>query len=229
MPAEPVGSQCMRSSAASNLRVSLLLLLAAVTLVLLIASGDQSAEPASEPRVGSAGDLAIRTAIGSTRARLMRQLLTESLLLGVSAALLGIGVGAAVVFYIRAAHPVELPPGATFAMNIPVLVFTTVLAVVTTVLFGFVPAWQGSKLDVGEALKSGRSSAGRFRQRTAKGLVAAEIAASIVLLAGAGLLIRSLSNFASAPLGFTPVRLITMNPQPATPSLHENRAADGSP
>ncbi len=196
--------------AGRNLRLTVLILFGAVSLVLLITCVNVANLLLSRSLVRRR-ELAIRAALGSSRTRLVRQLLTESLLLCVSAAVLGIGIAAGCIHWFRIANPVELPPGATLSLNLPVLIFTLGLALVTTVLFGFMPAWNGSKVGIGEALKSGgRHSTGISGQRLAKGLIAAEILFSVVLLAGAGLLIRSIANFASAPLGFAPDRLITM-------------------
>ena len=197
--------------AGRNLRLSVLVLFGAVSLVLLITCVNVANLLLSRALVRRR-EFAIRAALGSSRIRLLRQLLTENFLLCLSAAILGVGIAAAAVYGFRIWNPVELPPGATLSVNIPVLAFTLALAVLTTILFGFVPAWQGSKTDVSEALKSGgRSSTGRpSGQLFAKGLIAAEIMFSLVLLAGAGLLIESIANFASAPMGFKPDRLITM-------------------
>ncbi len=196
--------------AGRNLRLSVLVLFGAVSLVLLIACVNVANLLLSRLMVRQR-EMAIRTALGSSRARLVRQLLTENLLLCVFAAVPGIGVAAGVVYWFRISNPVELPPGATLSLNTPVLAFTLGLALLTTLLFGFVPAWHGSRVNINDSLKSGgRSSAGPSRQLLAKGLIVAEIMFSLVLLAGAGLLIQSIANFASAPLGFVPDRLMTM-------------------
>jgi putative ABC transport system permease protein len=196
--------------AGRNLRLSILVLFGAVSLVLLIACVNVANLLLSRS-MARQREMAIRAALGSSPTRLVRQLLTESLLLCVCAAVPGIGIASVLVYWFRISNPVELPPGAALSLNVPVLVFTLGLALVTTLAFGFVPAWHGSQVSVSDALKSGvRSSAGRSKQLAAKGLIAAEIMFSLVLLAGAGLLIQSIANFASAPLGFVPDRLITM-------------------
>ncbi len=197
--------------AGHNLRLSVMVLFGAVVLVLLITCVNVANLLLSRA-LARQRELAIRAALGSSRARLLRQLLTESLLLCLSAAILGVGIAAGVVYCFRIWNPVELPLGATLSVNTPVLIFTLALALVTTVLFGFVPAWRGSRTDVGEALKSGGrgSTAGPSGQFFAKGLIAVEVMLSLVLLVGAGLLIQSIANFATAPMGFKPDRLIAM-------------------
>jgi putative ABC transport system permease protein len=194
-----------------NLRLSVLVLFGAVGLVLLITCVDVANLLLGRALVRQR-ELAIRAALGSSRTRLLRQLLTESLLLCFSAAVLGVVIATGAVYLFRIWNPVELPPGATLSVDIPVLVFTLGLALVTTILFGFVPAWHGSRTDVSDALKSGgrNASASRPGQLFGKGLIATEIMLSLVLLSGAGLLIQSIANFASAPMGFRPDRLITM-------------------
>jgi putative ABC transport system permease protein len=194
-----------------NLRLSVLVLFGAVGLVLLITCVNVANLLLSRALVRRR-ELAIRAALGSSRSRLLRQLLTESLLLCLSAAVLGIAIAAGAVDCFRIWNPVQLPPGATLSVDIPVLAFTLALALVTTIVFGFVPAWHGSRTDVGEALKSGgrNATASPSGQLFAKGLIATEIMFSLVLLVGAGLLIQSIANFASAPMGFRPDRLITM-------------------
>jgi putative ABC transport system permease protein len=191
-----------------NLRLSVLVLFGAVCLFLLIACVNVSNLLLSRLSVRRK-ELAIRTAMGSSRMRLIRQLLTESLLLCCAASVLGVGIAISAVDFFRVWNPVELPPGATLSVNISVLAFTMGLALATTILFGFAPAWQGSKVSVNQVLKSaGRG--GTYRQRLSKTLITVEIMFSLALLTGAGLLIRSIANFASAPLGFSPDRLLTM-------------------
>ena len=130
--------------AGRNLRLSILVLFGAVSLVLLIACVNVANLLLSRSMVRQR-EMAIRAALGSSRTRLVRQLLTESLLLCVCAAVPGIGIAAGAVYWFRITNPVELPPGAALSLNIPVLAFTLGLALVTTLAFGFVPAWHGSR------------------------------------------------------------------------------------
>jgi putative ABC transport system permease protein len=204
--------------AGRNLRTGLLALFVAVTLVLLIACLN-----VVNLMLGRAADrtreFAVRAALGSGRVRLVRQLLTECLLLSILGASLGVALAVGGVAYFRAVNPVELPPGNTVTVNFQVLAFTAVLAILTGLLFGIAPAWKGSRADVNEVLKqAGRGGAlGRSGHRTGKLLVVAEAALSLVLLAGAGLLIRSIARLSSVSLGINPHHLLTAEidlPQP---------------
>jgi len=196
--------------AGRNLRNGLLLLLAAVGLVLLIACVN-----AANLALGRAWErekeLAIRSALDSGRGALVRQLLTESFLLSGLGAGLGVFLAAASVRYFRVTKPVELPPGSAVTVNLQVLVFTAFLAVLTGVVFGLFPAWKASRLDANQALKE--TSRGVLHDvsshRAAKLLVVFEAALSVVLLAGAGLLIKSMAQLGNVPLGFIPKHLLT--------------------
>ena len=190
---------------ARNLRVSLILLFAAVTFVLLIACGNvatlflgRAAERQTE--------FGIRAALGSSRLRIIRQLLTESLLLSISGAALGIFLAAASIRYLNAANPVELPPGNPITINWQILAFTAFLAILSAALFGLAPAWKASRYDVNAVLKKeGRS------HLSSKYFVVSEVALSLVLLAGAALMIESLHRLISTPLGFEPAHLLAGN------------------
>jgi predicted permease len=196
--------------AGRNLDRSLLLLFGAVGFILLIACinvanlllgrGSQRQK-----------ELAIRAALGSGRSRLVRQLLTESLLLSLSSAALGAGLAGAGVRYFRAANPVELPPGNIVVVDFRALIFAALLAVSTILLFGLLPALKVSKLDLNEVLKaSGRSpTRGVLSHRFGKLLVISEVTLSIVLLSGASLLIESAVRLRSSDLGFRTHQLLS--------------------
>ena len=157
-------------------------------------------------------ELAIRAALGSGTPRLIRQLLTEGLLLSLSAAALGLFLAIGVIHLFNIAHPIPLPLGATVRINAPVLFFTAGLSVLTTALFGFVPAWKASKIDVMKVLKTiGQSTTqGAGHRMVGRALIVAQVTLSLVLLIVAGLLIESVVHFASVPLGFAPNRVATM-------------------
>ncbi len=193
-----------------NLRLSLIVLFWAVSFVLLICCVN-----VANLLLGRAArrrkEMALRAALGSGRGRLVRQLLTESLLLAALASVAGAALATAAVHYFRVARPVEMPPGIAIAMNAQVLAFTVFLSILTAVVFGIVPAWKASRTDLNESLKAaGRaSSLDRGRQHLGRALIVAEVMLTVVLLSGAGLLIRTLQQFTSAPLGFQPDGLIT--------------------
>jgi predicted permease len=190
-----------------NLRTSLVVLFGAVFFVLLIACVNVAnllRGRASERQ----RELGIRAALGSGRARLVRQLLTESVLLAACGAALESLIAFAVIRYLRAANPVDLPPGNPVSLNGQVFAFTAVVTVLTGLLFGMVPAWKASRLDLNEVLKASSLGIAGRSQRAGRILVVAEVALSLILLAGAGLLIKSVDRLGSTPLGFQPDHLL---------------------
>jgi putative ABC transport system permease protein len=193
-----------------NLQTSLILLFAAVVVVLLIACLNVASLLLGRA-LERQKELAVRAALGSGRVRLIRQLLTESVLLSLCGAVGGVLIAFGCVRYIRAASPMDLPPGNPIAVDGQVLIFTTVLAVLTGLLFGVIPACKASRLDLNEVLKesSRGPSGGGVRLRPGRALVVAEVALSLVLLTWAALLIESLSRLSFTPLGFRPDHLLT--------------------
>ncbi|MBV8904571.1 MAG: ABC transporter permease, partial [Acidobacteriia bacterium] len=186
-----------------TLRLSVAVLFGSVGFVLFIACLN-IANLLLGKSVARQKEMAVRAALGSDRARIVRQLLTESLLLAVAGAALGTLAAVAAVHYFRVLKPVALPPGNPVAVNLPVLAFSASLAVLTAVLFGLVPALKASRVDLMEALRVSAQSASlsRAARTFRRALVVAEVALSLALLAGAGLLVESLAKLASVPLGF---------------------------
>jgi len=193
-----------------NLRISLIALFAAVTAVLSICCINVANLLLSRS-LARQREMAIRAALGSGRSRVLRQLMTESLSLSLVASVLGVALAVGAVEYFRNANPIELPPATMVSMNAHVLGFTLALSIATAGLFGLAPAWHVSRIDLIGALKAGGQSLSRdaARHRFGQALIAAEVGLTVVLLVGAGLLIRSVQNFTSAPLGFTPDGLLT--------------------
>jgi putative ABC transport system permease protein len=195
--------------AGRNLRTGLVLLFGAAGFILLIACVN-----VASLLLGKAferqKELAVRSALGSGRSRLVRQLLTENLLFSLLGAIGGALIAIWCVAQFRAVSPIELPPGNPIVVDIRVLGFTIALAVLAGMLFGFLPAWRASRVSLNEVLKDTASSvsAGLLRSRTGRVLVIAEAALSVVLLSVAGLLIRSVLEFESAPVGFDPDHLL---------------------
>jgi putative ABC transport system permease protein len=194
-----------------TLRLSVMVLFGSVSFVLLIACLN-IANLLLGKSVARQKELALRAALGSGRARLARQLLTESLLLSVCGATLGILLALAAVHSFRTLNPVAMPPGNPVTVNLPVLGFSASLAVVTAFLFGLVPALKASRVDLMDALRvsAQTSSLGRAARRLRRALVVAEVALSLALLVGAGLLIQSVGRLASVPLGFRADRLTAL-------------------
>jgi predicted permease len=196
---------------AAESRPALLMLLGAVALVLLIACANVAnllLARANDRRQ----EIALRAALGASRLRLVRQVLTESLLL----AILGGGLGILLSFWaidlLRHLTADFLPRAMAPALDPRVLGFSVLLAGVTGIFFGLVPAWQLRRLDLNDALKNGgRGASAGGRHRTQASLVVAEVALTVVLLVGAGLLFRSLVKTASVSLGFEPQRALAFD------------------
>jgi predicted permease len=184
-------------------RRGLVVLLAAVGLVLLIACTNLSnllLARASARRK----EVAIRSALGATRGRLVRQLLTESLLVSLFGSACGLAIAYAAVRVLASIHDVSIPLLATVSIDRPVLLFTMIAAVVTGALMGIVPALQVSSARASDAMKEGSrgSSEGAGSGWTRAALVVTQVALACVLLVGAGLLIRSFQRVLAVDLGF---------------------------
>lgn len=195
-----------------NLRLSVIVLFGAVTFVLLIACVNIANLLLSRSLMRQK-ELAVRAALGSGRLRLIRQLLTEGLLLSFAGSVGGILLALWAVHYFRVLNPIEMPPGNPVAVNLYVVAFTASLAMVTALIFGLAPALKASKVDLIDVLKAnGRSaSSGPAARMFGKALVAAEITLSLALLVGAGLLMESVNRLASVPLGFRTARVSTVS------------------
>lgn len=196
-------------------RTPLLVLLGAVLCVLLIVVANVANLLMARATV-RARELAIRAALGAGRRVLVRQLLTESVLLAVVGGVFGVLLAFWGVDLILALEPGEIPRVAPIAVNGQALSFAVGLSVLTGLLFGIVPAWQASRPELQHTLKDAtRGTTGDGHRHVARmGLVLAEVALSLVLLVGAGLLFRSLMHLLDVPLGFSSARITTMQVAP---------------
>lgn len=191
-----------------NSRPALLLLLGAVSFVLLIACVNVAnlllARAASRGR-----EVAIRTAMGAGRGRVIRQLLTESVLLSIAGGVLGMLVAWASLGPLLKIAAGSVPQGSSIGLDPWVLAFTAGVSLITGLLFGIVPALRTAKLDLREALNEGSrgSTAGPGQHRLRGALVAIEIALALLLLVGSGLLLRSFARMQEVPPGFQPDHL----------------------
>jgi len=194
-----------------NLRLSVLVLFGAVSFVLLIACVNIANLLLGRSLVRQK-ELAVRAALGSGRMRLVRQLLTEGLLLSFAGAVAGILLATGAVHYFRVLRPIAMPPGNPVRVNIQVLGFTAILAVVTALLFGLAPALKASCVNLIDALRASSQSASvsPAARTFGKALVAAEVMLSLALLVGAGLLIESVYRLTSVPLGFRTDHVFTV-------------------
>jgi len=201
---------------------ALLLLLGAVALLLLIVCANVAnlllARAASRQK-----EIAVRLALGATRLRLVRQLLVESVLL----ALLG-GAGGLLGWWgidlMRGVLPVDFPRAQDISVDLRVLGFTLLVSLGTGIVFGLAPALQSTNPDINESLKDSArdSSGGARRNRVRSLLVVSEIALSLVLLIGAGLLFRSFLHLQAVELGFRPQSVLTFRLSPAGANFRED-------
>jgi putative ABC transport system permease protein len=193
-----------------NLRRGLLILFAVVGFVLLIACVNV-ANLLLGRAAGRQKELGVRAALGAGQSRLIRQLLTESAVLSLFGGGLGILLAILCVRYVSTKEAMQLPPGNPISVNWEALVFTLILSILTGVLFGVVPAWKASRLDLNEMLKQSTPAASRAASshRTSRNLVVAEIALSLIVLVVAGLLIQSMIRLTNAPLGYERDGLLT--------------------
>lgn len=209
-----------------SVRPMLLLLMASVGLILLIACVNVThlylARAIERQR-----ELAVRTALGSSRLQLGRLVTMESLALSIAGAVIGIALAVPLVRLLVSVAPQGLPRANEIHLNLWVLAFTTGIALATTVVASLVPARQATKVDPIVALKedSSRGMSGRHSFQLRKGLVVAEVAATFVLAAGALLLVRTMLSLQSADLGFSKGGLLIVDADAPVNDLQGSLAA----
>ncbi|MCU1325256.1 MAG: hypothetical protein JWN34_626 [Bryobacterales bacterium] len=197
--------------AGRNIRTTMVTLVAAIGFVLLIACLNVANLLLGRASVRSR-EFAVRSALGSSRFRLIRQLLIESVLLAWIGGLAGLAVAVGCIRYFLAVSPIDLPVGSDVSLNFPVFAFAAVVTFGTALVAGLAPALAGSRVAHNSALRAaGRGSLQGANRRLTQGLVAVEIALSLLLIGGASLLIRSVLKMDSAPLGFDATSVTVMS------------------
>jgi putative ABC transport system permease protein len=207
-----VGLLSFKETFPSSIRENLWILFGAVGLLLLIACANVSNLLLSKASLRQR-EMAVRAALGASRGRLVRQLLTESLILALAGGALGVALAYGALRAILALVPPNtIPDESEIALNTPVLLFTLLISALTSILFGLAPALHICTRDLANPLReTGRNLAGSPRQAfLRKGLVVAEVALSLILLVGAGLMIRTFLAVQDVELGFRTDRLLTM-------------------
>ena len=198
-----------------NMRTAALILFGAVSLVLLIACTNVANLLLSRAAVRQR-EIAIRAALGAGRVRVVRQLLTESIALSLMGGVAGLVISALSIFVARKMHPGNIPRLEELGMDFRVLGFTLAISILTGIVFGLAPALRASRVDLTTNLKAGAkgSLSGGLSIRHDKlrgALVIAELAISLPLLVGAGLLVRSFVRLANVSPGFNPQQVVSMN------------------
>jgi predicted permease len=218
----------LQEQVVGDVRRALLVLLGAVGLVLLIACANV-ANLLLTRAAGREKEVAIRTALGAGWQRLARQLLTESILLGLLGGAAGLAVAQLSLSVVRTMNPGNIPRLEAISINGSILAFTLGVSLLTGILFGIAPVWRAIKVDLNTSLKaggrSGQSDGGlHVRRHSLRALlVISELSLSLMLLIGAGLLIRSFVRLQNVPPGFTTDHVLTMEVAAAGPKYYDDK------
>ena len=198
----------LKEQMVGDVRPFLLVLLAAVGFLLLLACVNVASLLLARS-TGRRREFAVRTALGASRARVISQLLTESLLLGIVSGGIGLLLAAWGTHAALKLVPMALPRISEIGLDFRVLAFTMGISLLSGTLFGLVPAWKTSQVDPQTALKDGGRGVSGTHNRAQSAFVVAEMAVALVLLIGAGLMVRSLSQLAKVDPGFEPRNVLT--------------------
>ena len=210
-PSTEMKAASLRDEVVGDVRPKLLILSSAVAVVLLIACANVASLLLSRA-LARKREIATRAAIGASRGTIVRQLLTESIMLALVAGALGVGIGYAATRALAMWGASQVPDGFSVTLDLQVLLFSLVVSLLAGIAFGVFPAVQLARLDLNATLRAeGRSaSIGRSGSKTKALLVAGQIALSLVLLIAAGLLLRSFSQLLHVDPGFEAHNLLTM-------------------
>jgi putative ABC transport system permease protein len=211
-PTTVMSATNLRDEVVGDVRPKMMMLIGAVALVLLIACANVASLLLSRA-LARLREIATRAAVGASRSAIVRQLLTESMLLALTAGALGIGIALAATRALAIWGASQIPQGFTVGIDLRVLLFTLVISLAAGIAFGIFPAVQLARVDLNAALRDeGRgASMGRSRAQMKSLLVISQIALSLVLLIAAGLLLRSFSRLLHVDPGFDAQNLLTMN------------------
>lgn len=202
----------LREEMVGQLRAALLILLGAVAFVLLIACANISNLVLARAMVRRK-EMAIRTALGASRSRIVQHVLVEAVILSICGGALGLLIASPGVKFLSTVLAGKLPHSIDIHLDGWVLAFTLLISVVTGMLSGMVPAWRFSKINVESALRQGlgKTDSDSGGQRSLNALAIAEVALCLMLLIGAGLMIRSLAKLRGVDPGLDPHNVLTMN------------------
>lgn len=213
----------MQDNLVSDIRPTLWLLLVAVALVLLIGCANV-ANLLLARASGRTREVSIRAALGASRLRLIRQLLTESVVLALMGGLVGVLLAAWAVPALLVMSPPDIRDFATMGVNREVLGFSLAASLLSGLLFGLAPALHGSRGNLNDSLKEGERGSSGGRGKTRSMLVVAEVGLSLILLVGSGLLVKSFVRLMQVDPGFDPGRLLVFNVglPPTTPTPQQD-------
>jgi putative ABC transport system permease protein len=192
-----------------DIRLSLWIFLAAISLVLLVACANVTNLLLTRSTIRQR-EMALRTSLGASRSRLVRQLLTESLLLAVGGGAFGILLAYGGIFLLTAFSPDNLPRIGDVAIDGRVLAYTSVVSILTGIIFGLAPSLGVALVDVSQPLKAQRSTPTAKHSRLRSTLVVSEVALSLALLIGAGLMLKSFVRMERVDLGFRAEKVLTV-------------------